>query len=219
VVGGGRLSVLARYTGVAGREHLIDLSSVQDDDPPIVVHIGADSGIRLFLREGQDPAANVRLGVYPRGLPIFSMPRTSDPAGEVLYEGLEQGTYRAGVDGNGWWPMTFDVEASPNPAPQVVQVRRRGSLELRATAQGLPIPGARFQLISTQEGDDITAWVQAKLIQVEPADWVCGIDGRVRVTGLPAGHYTWTVSTPGGGAQQGDVQVVGATVTKADASL
>jgi hypothetical protein len=218
-VGGGQLSVLAQVKGVASREHLVDLAASQEGDPPIVVRIDSDSQVRMLLREDQIPAANVRVGVYPYGHSNLSMQRTSDPGGELLYEGLEQGAYQANVGGNGWWPMTFDVEASPNPAPHVVQVRRRGSLELRATAGGLPILGARFQLSSTQEGDDPGAWAAAKLIQVEPVDWVTGTDGRVTVMGLPAGPYTWTVMTPGGGGQQGNVVVVGATVTEVAASM
>jgi hypothetical protein len=215
--GTGRLSLVASSTAFQSREHVVDLTTWSEGDGPIVVTIRADSSVLLKLLFEDQPAPGVRAGLRPPGLTNANQYQTSGPSGELRFPFLEQGTFEVNIRGAGLWPTSFEAAASPDPAPRIVYVRRRGSVKFEVRQGGLPVPKARITLTSLTAGDDLDEWLAADLISVEPTDLRTNQGGELRVIGLPSGDYSWSavasdgVATVGGkltvrGAQEERVQ-------------
>jgi hypothetical protein len=212
--GSGRLSMVIQSVEHTSRERVIDQAGLEDRQQPIVLRFDTTSSVRLLLMEDDQPAANVRAGLRPSGVQTVTKHKTSDGAGEILYGGLEQGAYEVNVQGNGWFPVVFEAEAAPDPTPRVVQVRRRGSLELRFSQGGVPVAGAGVELVGLAPGDDVPAWLAAGLISADPVDLKTGPDGTLRFSGLPTGDYRISAtSTDGSRTVEGQGRVVGAALS------
>jgi hypothetical protein len=207
-----RMSIVVATTSMTSLEHVLKL----DEDGPLTVRFDTRSKLNLRLLEGDQPAPHVRVVMHPPGVPNASRLKTSDTGGGVLYEGLEQGAYELRIDGNGWFPMNFEAQATPDGSPLDIAVRRRGSLEIQLTQAGLPVTGASVALVSKTPGDDVLAWANSGLIEVQPATWTSDPQGKLRVSGLPAGDYTFSAtSADGSGTVQGTATVVGAKLSEA----
>ena len=212
-----RISVQIGTTLSSGALHIIDLSSRSESGGPIEIVFDPKASLNLRLVEGDQPAADVRLGMHLAETPTVVRHGVSDGGGGVRFDSCEEGSYVVTVEGGGWFPDVFTLEAQVDPPPHDLAVRRRGVLSLSASQEGLPVAGAQVQLTSLQEGDDLLAWQEEGVIGVEPKGWSTGADGTLRIEGLPSGPYTFTVVAPGGHSVQGEALVKGGVVTQAQA--
>jgi hypothetical protein len=207
-----RMSIVVATASMTSLEHVLRL----DEDGPLTVRFDTRSKLNLRLLEGDQPAPHVRVVMQTPGVPNASRLKTSDAGGGILYEGLEQGAYELRIDGNGWFPMNFEAQATPGGSPLDIAVRRRGSLEIQLTQAGLPVTGASITLVSKVPDDDVLAWAKSGLIEVQPATWTSDPQGKLRVSGLPAGEYTFSAtSADGSGTVQGSATVIGAKLSEA----
>ncbi|MCC6408667.1 MAG: carboxypeptidase regulatory-like domain-containing protein [Planctomycetes bacterium] len=195
---------------------VVDLLDVEEQ----VVDLGADATLAVRLVDGED-----RLGgrVVCATDPITDMMLLdviSDPHGVARWEGLYPTEYLVRVFGQGLWPTTATLTSrAPTDPPHELQVRRVGgvTVEVRGSL-GEPIAGAELELVSTEFGTSLSQWIESGELPASTPRTTT-TDGRLSLSGLPRGGYTWTVTRPDGGSQSGVVEIAPATATKVDVAF
>ncbi len=203
--------------GVPQREVLLHLDSPRGRRYGIGVDGGAGScevilsskaRIELLLRDGDQPISLVTARFSDTTEQYrFSVLGTSDERGRILGSGLSEGHYHILADHPDCWPVTIDVEASPDASPVDVQIRRLGGVHFEVrTARGLPVAGQEITLTSTEFKTDVGTWIEEERVSAEQG-LVSGLDGEIRIERLPHGSYRWALSTPEGELLEGTVEV------------
>lgn len=177
------------------------------DEDPIRVHLDSSSMVAARLEEAGVPAVSVRADLAAPDVFAAFRTATSDGEGMVRFQGLSKTTYTLRVEGDGWWPAEYQLSASAEPPIQTLRVRRIGTLAVKITRLGLPLPKAELRLTSLLDDLDVRTWIESGHISTGPSGLVSDLKGNVIVQGLPAGPYRWTVLVPGLVPLQGQIEV------------
>jgi hypothetical protein len=170
--------------------------------------LSSRAGLELVFRDGQVPVRNVLARfVDASGAIRFSMVGSSDAEGRLRADALSPGPCRIAADHPDCWPVTFEAEASEDPGPKEVQIRRLGGVlfELR-TAQGLPLAHQRLELASVEFQRDVDSWIEQKRV-TGPAELQSDLRGEILLERLPRGSYRWSLRSPSGEELTGSLEV------------
>jgi hypothetical protein len=78
-----------------------------------------------------------------------------------------------------------------------VTMRRLADAELIVIGpQGLPVSGANVLLSSSEFAEDVSRWIQEGLVKTSTG-LTTNLNGRIQLTGLPNGQYSWSVTLAG----------------------
>lgn len=161
------------------------------------------SQLELTLVEEGAPAPGVMVLFSGEGLPApFYYQYTSDARGLVFGPRCAEGSYDVAIHHAVYWPMRFPLRiagpAAGGAGEQTLEVYSRGSLVLRAVdAEGNPASFVPFTLRHTTLGD-VSTWIEDGRVEASDHLLATGIDGTLRVRGLPRGTYAWQANLPGG---------------------
>ena len=158
------------------------------------VELVGDNQVTLRATHGGVGFQGVNMTIATQGSSSLEHARTTGPEGLVSFNLLDPAPYDVHVRGDGWWPETLNLTASPDPPLVEVALRRRGALNFVVRQNGLPVSGAAVEVSSSTEGDDFASWITTGQVQATPSSSVTGLKGTVRVLGAPEGPYAWRVT-------------------------
>jgi hypothetical protein len=173
-----------------------------------------------------DSSAVVRLRFHDEGLALRDVACTTlDSVGQAVEQGLSgpdglfeldaltEGPYRLRAVRNDCWPIELTARASVEAPIRDVELRRLGDLELHLRAPGgLPVNGLELELTLEGESVPVSRWLADE--RVRSKGLTTGLDGVVRIEGLPRGTYRWNATLPDGSTVEGTVEVKAGTESK-----
>ena len=119
---------------------------------------------------------------------IVGSPYQSDESGRVHVHPVSEGPYKVRATRSDCWETYFDVTTGGG-VPEVAQVRRLGEFLVQVTnPDGLPIASVEVALVSEEFGETARQWREKGRIE---SPLKTDATGRLRVSGLPNGRYTW----------------------------
>ena len=117
------------------------------------------------------------------------------------------GEYELLVHGVGLWPTRRRIEADAQGHRQVLEVRRTGHLSLLLfDGRGHSIAGAEIELRCAELDASLSGWIAEGLLP--GVTTLTDFDGRLMVSPLPHGSWTWSAIAPDGRTGAGVVQVL-----------
>jgi hypothetical protein len=177
--------------GIAGRRQGIPIDASAEE---LELVLEATGSLELRIRDGDVPLAGVSASIETSGGVLLSDTRATDEGGLVRFEPLGEGTYRVGLRRMDCWTVLHDqVLGEDEHSSVTIQMRRLGDLELTLLdGNGLPLAGLAVALRSDEFDLGLETWLREKKIQA-PGGLTTDVKGRIRVTGLPRGPYSWSV--------------------------
>ena len=188
------------------------------EEEPTVVRVDLGARVRARLVENGLPAAGISISLLDVGETERALDGNSDSDGLVDLPFLSPGPYQLRIEGDGYWPLAHPIEASSNPTPQRIEVRRIGSVELRVTQESLPVHGLQLEVISNEDACSVAEWLESGLALSGEQGLVTDSTGTVVLKGLPNGSYTWRIHT-GSGTMQGQFEVAPLKLTHVPIAL
>ena len=156
------------------------------------VRIVTDGSVQAVLMDGDLPLVGVPVTILDPADGLDAVSATSGAEGLLELRSLTPGPYDLRIDGSGTWRSVYAVEATADPVPVTLQVRRTGELLVEVTSGGLPVLGAQVTLVSDELGETVGQWIAEGRAHAE-GDGTTDAKGRIRLSGLPHGTYRWKI--------------------------
>jgi hypothetical protein len=123
---------------------------------------------------------------------------STNAEGSVQRAALGEGSYFIACDRADCWPVKIRKQlAEEEHAVVDVTMRRLADAELIVIGpQGLPVSGANVLLSSSEFAEDVSRWIQEGLVKTSTG-LTTNLNGRIQLTGLPNGQYSWSVTLAG----------------------
>lgn len=176
----------------------IDLPA--DPEEVVILELRAEGSIDIAMMDGETPAVGINCDLFVDGFTTGQhWSEQTDESGRVRWERLGEGRYRVVATHPDYWPLEDRVE--PQEEARVLQIRRRGDLEISIDSSSGRVDGLAVQLASMEFGVDVVEWVGAGLVEASSSVLETDAEGRLVIEGLPHGAYQWRVITADGSAE------------------
>lgn len=165
---------------------------LEDDVTEVEFELSADARVRLRTMDGDqvlsgvpveisDPTGTYDYGAFP-----------SDAAGLCESRPVHEGEHVVRVRTPSLWPVETRWMAREDERVDVLQLRRRGNLELTLENAGnARIAHAQVHLESIEFSASVADWTARNLCRASSASLTTDAAGRLSVEGLPRGDYRW----------------------------
>ena len=165
--------------------------------------------LQVLAAERGQGAAGVRLRARDLADFAHGLGETStNEVGIATWPAVSAGDYRIAVEQPGYFPARIEATLGTSGSPIHLEVRRVGGIELTvADRLGHPIEKAVAVLTATEGGTSVADWITKGLVVSSSADLRTGLDGTLRVEGLPNGPFQWKVTAPDGRSAEGSSTV------------
>lgn len=177
-----------------------DLSVALDRDVNEVEFVlEADARVRVRAMDGAQMLSGVPVeigdssGVYDYG--VFA----GDGNGISESRAVHEGRYLVRVRTPSIWPFEGHFSAREDEGYDVLQLRRRGGLELVVfDANGARVANAVVLLASNELGSSVAHWLASGLCTASSSSLSTNDQGVLVIDGIPRGDYTWTCGSASG---------------------
>ena len=165
---------------------------LEDDVTEVEFELSADARVRLRTMDGDqvlsgvpveisDPTGTYDYGAFP-----------SDAAGLCESRPVHEGEHVVRVRTPSLWPVETRWMAREDERVDVLQLRRRGNLELTLENAGnARIAHAQVHRESSEVSASVADWTARNLCRASSASLTTDAAGRLSVEGLPRGDYSW----------------------------
>ena len=183
----------------------IDLGVASDGPLEVVVDASATLDLAVFDHDMRLSGVWAQLKYEAGGPPIVTS--LSDANGQVDFRPVTHGSYVVEVEAPGYWPAVMEVEARNDRPRFVMQVRRLGTLLVRAHRGAHPVAAASVDMVSEEFGERLSHWHAARKVMTSTSGLLTDAAGEFVIYGLPHGSYTWKAVAPGSAEAMGQIQV------------
>lgn len=150
------------------------------------------SFVELSLRDGPDPVVGVSCGITAVGHNVLlTSERLSDESGTLRWDRLASDVYRVSTFHPDYFFAYHEVRAGK---PTELQIRRKTDVDCHVrTSAGAPVAGAALKLASLEFDRTLRQWAAERYIDLPERGAVTDAGGRLQITGVPHGVYSWEV--------------------------
>ena len=167
--------------------------SIPSDGSPLRVIWDADLtlSVRAMDRGEQIVGAKMEVDLITEPAPLYRS--DLDEEGILTYAHVSDVDYKVSITSPWVWPQSHVVRAG-NGSPVNTEFRRRGDLQITLqTSTGIQIAGALVTLESLEfKGQSPSDWLDQGLISTSTGSFETDSSGRLKITGLPNGLYSWS---------------------------
>ena len=179
-------------------DQLGELVTFQADGEIVDVVFDPSHELRVRLLDGEQPVASANVSVGHPDVPAQLMYRFTDDEGRLRWTRLGHRDIRLHITRHGLWPSDPVLNDTQGGREYTVQVRRLGGVELHVlTEDGVALPSVPIELVNEEFGESVADWIDEGEVSVE-GGMVTDHRGKLTVSGIPNGRYTWTVGEASG---------------------